>query len=152
MVTKEEMDSMVFEETSTSRPAYMVNADDMAFFDEDTKNLPNKVDMVINEYCARNGFKRINSVIADSCHTNEKTFREYLNGHRPITRQFLYKLTIGLSLTLEEANELFDMCGGTLRRECREDYIVMKGIKDQDEIDAFIKNFNENVLDSSKIK
>lgn len=65
MVTKEEMDSMVFEETSTSRPAYMVNADDMAFFDEDTKNLPNKVDMVINEYCARNGFKRINSVIAD---------------------------------------------------------------------------------------
>ena len=36
MVTKEEMDSMVFEETSTSRPAYMVNADYMSFFYEDT--------------------------------------------------------------------------------------------------------------------
>ncbi len=152
MVTKEEMDSMVFEETPTSRPAYMVNDDDMAFFDEDAKNLPNEVDVVINEYCARNGFKRTNSVIADSCHTNEKTFREYLNGRRPITRQFLYKLVVGLSLTLEEANELFDMCGGELTDACREDYIVKRAIRDNDEIDAFIENFNKYVPDSSKIK
>ena len=151
MVTKEELEKQKFEESHNDKASYMVSKEEMAMFDEDASELPSDVDTVIFDYCQSLEIKRVNSQIAEYIHTNEKTLREYLNGKRKITRQFLYKLTIGLALTREQADELFMKCGGKLNPLCREDYIVLRAIEDDDSIKDFIENFNDNVPDYSKI-
>ncbi len=153
MVTKEKLAEHKFEPAKTNKASYMVTKDDLAGFDEDAAELPSDVDSVIFEYCQNLGIKRVNAQIAEYCHTNEKTLREYLNGTRRITRSFLYKLTVGLGLTIEEANKLFKKCGGELRKEgCMEDFIVLCAIEDGDDIEDFIENFNEFVPESSRLK
>ena len=144
MVTKEMMDKQKFKETEKNHSSYRVTDEDMFIFDEDSKRLPLLLNETIDEFCEESGFaKRVNSQIADMCQIDEKALREYINGKRRITRAFLYKLTIGLGLPKDKANELFLLCGGKLDVFNREDYIVLRAIEDGDEIEDFIRNFNE---------
>ena len=155
MVTKEEMEKRKFkspEEMGGDKASLRVTAGEIASFDKDENELPSDVDTVIFDYCQKHGLKRSNAVIAEYCHTNEKTLREYLNGNRRITREFLYKLAIGLELTLDEADLLFEKCGGKLNADNRQDYIVINAILDHDDIDDFIENFNELVPKDFRFK
>ena len=58
-----------------------------------------------------------------------------------MTRTFLYKFTVGLKLTVDEANKFFDLCGGPLYEKCFADYICLRALEDKDDIEVFIKQF-----------
>ena len=58
-------------------------------------------------------------------------------------RNFLYKFCVGLHMTLEEANELFELENGALSEECLADKICMCALRDKDDIFTFINEFEE---------
>ena len=152
MVTKEELKKKkLYDAEFSEHRAYRVTNEEMAIFDN--TDLPEILDEKIDEYFEKHGLRRSSAAVADLCQTNEKTIRNYLAGRVPIPRKFLYKFAVGLDLTLEDANDLFSICGGELNEKCREDYIVIRAIEMGDDIDGFIKNYNENVkIKENRIK
>ena len=84
---------------------------------------------------------RASEWIADHCQINETTLSKTITGKIKVTRTFLYKFTVGLKMTVDEANKYFDLCGGPLYERCMADYICMKALKDKDDIEIFIKDF-----------
>ena len=84
---------------------------------------------------------RASEWIADHCQINETTLSKTITGKIKVTRTFLYKFTVGLKMTVDEANKYFDLCGGPLYERCMADYICMKALKDKDDIEVFIKDF-----------
>ena len=58
--------------------------------------------------------------------------------------QFLYKFSVGLQMTLEEANTYFELCGGALNERCMADYICIRALLDHDSIDHFIEEFEKH--------
>lgn len=79
--------------------------------------------------------------LEDLCQINMDTLKKTINGSIKITRNFLYKFTIGLHMTLEEANTYFELNGGVLRETCLADYICLHALLDQDDIHQFISDF-----------
>lgn len=86
------------------------------------------------------------------CQISASTMKSTINGKIKPTRNFLYKLTVGLNMSLDEANDLFSLCGGTLSEECLADYICIKALEDGDEIGHFIEQFEENTKLKLQIK
>ena len=84
---------------------------------------------------------RASEWIADHCQINETTLSKTITGKIKVTRTFLYKFTVGLKMTVDEANKYFDLCGGPLYERCMADYICMQALKDKDDIEIFIKDF-----------
>ncbi len=65
---------------------------------------------------------------------------KYLNGTRNITRDVIAKLCVGAGLTIEEANELFILCGSCLDVENNLlDAIVIDNIKCKEGIGVFFE-------------
>jgi hypothetical protein len=153
MVTKKELAKMKFEPRKSNKTSYKVSREELNVYFDEAAELPSDVFRVIEDYCEKLGMKYEATTIANFCHVNQKSLREYINGSRTITRKFLYKLTIGLDLDKDQANALFIKCGGELDGvHCLEDYIVLRAIEDGDDIEDFIKNYNEFVPDGSKLK
>ena len=90
----------------------------------------------------REGFSatRASEWIADHCQISEDTLKKTIIGTTKVTRTFLYKFTVGLKMTVDEANKYFDLCGGPLYEKCMADYICMQALKDKDDIEVFIKD------------
>ncbi|SCY73058.1 hypothetical protein SAMN02910292_02696 [Lachnospiraceae bacterium XBB2008] len=153
MVTEEELRSKSFKCTLSDKPSYKVSKEEADRFKQMRAALPRKLHEVLAAWTKETGVQLTNSTLGEMCRTNEKTIREYLNTKRAITRQFLYKLTIGLQLSLDQADELFELCGGILDPDSTfEDFIVYKAIIDKDDIDSFVEEYNKLVVDGSKIK
>ncbi len=77
-----------------------------------------------------------------SCHIAAATMKKVLLGQCAVTREFLYKYTVGLGLTLERAQEYFELQGGRLRDDAEEaELIAFNALKDRDDIDSLIDQF-----------
>lgn len=150
MVTEKEMAERVFAAPKENQgTSSYVTAGEMKRF-EQNKELYNKVYEVINNYTEENNIKPKYAGLEEICQISETTLKKSVAGTQKITRYFLYKLTVGLHMELDEANELFALCGGKLSDDNFEDYICKKALEDCDDINDFIDQFNEyaNKLDN----
>jgi AICAR transformylase/IMP cyclohydrolase PurH len=82
--------------------------------------------------------------LEERCQISMDTMKKTINNRIRVTRNFLYKFTVGLHMTLDEANEYFALSGGTLRESCLADYICIHALLDQDDINEFIKDFEKH--------
>lgn len=145
MVTKEEMKK--FGTTNVSKEpgaSFHVTAEEMRRFAVNAE-LNNRVYNIITEYTKKHNIKPKYEGIEDRCQLSASTLKKSCAGTIRITRLFLYKLTVGLQIDLNEANELFALCGGPLNEHSPEDYICIKALIDKDDINHFIDQFNEFV-------
>ncbi len=143
MVTEKEMAERVFVKPKEMQgTSSYVTAGEMKRF-EQNKELNNEVRKVINKYVEENNIKPKYFGLEEICQLSETTLKKSVAGTIKITRPFLYKLTVGLHLSLEEANNLFVRCGGELREDCVEDYICRNALRDGDDIIKFIDEVNK---------
>lgn len=147
MVTEEIIKSKAFimNEYEIENSLMRVNAEEMVAFSEKEKELAKKIAKMKLLYESKHQLKPMEAydAIEAKCQINQSTLKSTINGKIRPTRNFLYKLVVGLHLSLEEANELFALCNGELREDCRADYIVINALKDQDDIYQFIEDFQK---------
>lgn len=79
--------------------------------------------------------------LEDMCQISMDTLKKTISGKIKVTRTFLYKFTVGLQMSLEEANQYFALNGGKLQYSCLADYICIHALLDNDTIMDFIKEF-----------
>lgn len=61
-----------------------------------------------------------------------------------ISREMLYKISVGTGMDLETANSFFVMSrGGVLNPDSLNDLLVMNALRDHDSIDDFIEEYRE---------
>ncbi len=143
MVTEKEMAARNFTASCSERKAsYHVTADEMKRFAVNA-DLNNQVYKVISDYAKTHNIKPKYEGLEDICQLSASALKKSCAGTIRITRLFLYKLTVGLKMDVEEANELFALCGGVLNENFHEDYVCYKALKDKDDIIHFIDQFNE---------
>lgn len=143
MVTEKEMAERVFvSPKENQKTSSYVTASEMKRF-EQNKDLCDDVRKVINDFTEKNHIRPKYEGLEEICQLSETTLKKSIAGSIKITRPFLYKLSVGLHLSLEKANGLFAKCGGILREDNIEDYICIKALIDGDDIMVFIDQFNE---------
>lgn len=80
-------------------------------------------------------------LIEELCLISITSLKKTISGKDRPTRTFLYKFTVGLHMSVEEANEYFDLCGGTLREENPEDFLCIHALLDEDTIYDFCEQY-----------
>ena len=142
MVTEKEMAERNFTVSSIERKvSHHVTADEMRRFSVNAA-LNDMVYNVVDNYAKKHNIKPKYEGLEDRCQLSESTIKKSCSGTIRITRLFLYKLTVGLKMDIDEANELFALCGGVLNLDFHEDYVCYKALKDKDDIMHFIDQFN----------
>ena len=145
MVTYEEIKSKKFTNlNNTEKVSYHVTTAEMQRF-EGSKELGLMLYNKIDNYVKTNHLKPKYEKLEDLCQISETSLKKSCTGTQKITRLFLYKLSVGLKMSVEEANEYFALCGGVLKADNLEDYICMRALEDKDDILHFIEQFNEYV-------
>ena len=145
MVTEKEMAERNFTVTEIDRKAsYRVTAGEMKRF-EANNNLALMVYKKIEDYTTEHKIKPRYEGLVEQCQLDASTLNKSCAGKIKITRHFLYKFTVGLKMTVDEANKFFLLCGGILSDDNIEDYICKNALEDKDDILLFIKQFNEYV-------
>ena len=66
--------------------------------------------------------------LEEECQINVDTMKKTISGSIKVTRNFLYKFAVGLHMSLEEANQYFELNGGGLRESCLADYICIHAL------------------------
>lgn len=123
-----------------------VTARDLVRFDDQNNELADMIGSAKAELAEREGLSatRASEWIANHCQISEDTLKKTIIGTTKVTRTFLYKFTVGLKFTMDEANKFFDLCGGPLYEKCMADYICMQALRDKDDIEVFIKDFEQH--------
>lgn len=146
MVTVEEMKAVIdnYVEAGKEKTYYSVTPEEMRRFEKNSK-LP----MMISQRKMKNdnehkvkptpGYE----LIEEMCCISVTSLKKTINGSDRPTRTFLYRFTVGLHMSLEEANAFFDLCGGTLREENPEDYLCIKALLDGDDIHDFCSDYEK---------
>lgn len=147
MVTEEEMKNVISNaEKAQEKPVYSVTPEEMQRFKTNDR-LPyliaNKKRQNDDKYdvSITAGF----GIIEEMCQISETNMKRTINGTIRVTRTFLYKFTIGLHMSLDEANELFALCGGPLRETDPADYICINYLETKDDIHKFIEQYEQYV-------
>ncbi len=147
MVTYEEMKIvMEIAEKERKQASYSVTPEEMQRF-----KVNNKLPSLISTKKMKNDEKHGVSLTAgyglieELCLINESTFKKTIKGTIRATRTFLYKFTIGLQMSIDEANELFNLCGGPLRETDPADYICVNYLKTKDDIHKFCEQYKEYI-------
>lgn len=144
-VTKEDMDvKFKCVEMPSLASTYNVNDSDMSqFFDQD-KKLAKKIASVKLkfdvEYCEGKSTRGYDMIL-DQCQISVTALKKTIKNDIKPTRNLVYKLAVGLKMSLQEANELFVLCGGPLTEDCQADKICMYALRDGDDIFHFIEQF-----------
>lgn len=116
-------------------------------WEKEQEELSQKVSNRVEKFYIDGCFKSMNAVYAELdrlCYIAPATMKKIVLGKYSVSRIFLYKFTIGLSMTLEEANAYFLLCnGGILKRDDRGDYIVINAIRDRDNVESVINEFQD---------
>ena len=146
MVTQEEMQSRSFKtrlsELMNNKGNYQVSASEMEHFLEEYDELALDMSDMIEDYVAEHHLRPKYEKLEELTHLSATTIKHSINGKDRITRTTLYKLSVGLGLSVSRANELFRKCGGALREDCLEDYICIRALKDGDDVARFIVDYN----------
>ncbi len=144
MITKEEIKKTKFKEynfeanttskRTTREEAFSFNNDDV---------LRDMISKKTKEYAQKYGCSNKYEEISRMCQMSPKTLKSAINGTTSrITREFLYKFTVGLKMSIDEANSLFELCGGELHLDCLEDKICHNALRDGDSALSFIDEYN----------
>ncbi len=146
MVTKEEMESMNFTHEMELMPRkgiMQVSKKEMGDFDRQIADLRLDIARIIDEYAQEHNIKPKYEGMEERTHLSAAQIKQLINGRANVTRTSLYKLAVGLKMTVEEANEkLFKKFNGELRSICREDFICIKALEDGDDVSSFIREYN----------
>ena len=147
MVTCEEM-KIVMEkaEKEKKQASYSVTPEEMQRFKVNDK-LPSLISTKKMENDKKQGVKATSGygLIEEQCLISEATLKKTINRSIRVTRTFLYKFTIGLHMSIDEANELFNLCGGPLRETDPADYICINYLKTKDDIYKFCDQYKEYI-------
>lgn len=147
MVTEEEMKKVIANaESEQAKPVYSVTPEEMQRFKENAK-LPYLIADKKREHDDKHGVSATAGygLIEEKCRISETSMKKTINGSTRVTRTFLYKFTIGLQMSLDEANELFALCGGPLRETDIADYICINYLKTHDDINLFYEQYEKYV-------
>lgn len=142
-IEPEKFDSIFFEAEKTSM---RVSAAELSGFIENENKLK---DMISKKKISYQQEHKLSVTAAyekleEQCQISVDTMKKSINGTIRVTRNFLYKFTVGLHMSLEEANEYFLLNGGALRESCMADYICIHALVDKDGISAFIRDFEKH--------
>lgn len=147
MVTLEELSKIAFTsiEYSQNRSSMRVSAMDVSHFKLEEKKLAQKIGIIKLQYETEHklGAMPAYEQLEEKCQISISAMKNTINGKLKPSRNFLYKLAVGLHLPLSKANELFALCGGELTEKCMADYITIKALEDGDTIYEFIDQFQE---------
>ena len=142
-VSKELIQARTFTciEFQEEKVSYHVNDADMSRFMSQNKILALKIAEIKLNYENTNnlGSNKSYDELEEVCRISVSTMKKTIKGTIKPTRNFLYKLTVGLKMSLDQANDLFSMCGGPLTDQCMADLICIKALEDGDSIDHFIE-------------
>lgn len=87
--------------------------------------------------------KRAYEYIDVHCQIAPATMKKILEKKYTITREFLYKFTVGLGMSINDAQEYFRLQGGELRVGIEKtETIVYNALRDKDDIDNLIGEFS----------
>lgn len=145
MVTNEEM-KIVFENAEKERKnaSYNVTPEEMQRFKVNDK-LPLLISLKKMENDKKHGVSATAGydLIDEMCTIEVSTLKKTINKSIRVTRTFLYKFTIGLHMSLDEANQLFDLCGGPLTEFDVADYICINYLKTKSSIHDFYIQYEQ---------
>ena len=143
MVKKAEMDHFAHvQEPENTRTALRVTAAEMGAFSNKNK-LPEMVYKALQAYQTAHHIKNKYDELTELTQLSETSLKRSVNGRQKITRSFLYKLTVGLHMSVEEADSFFENCGGKLNpKDSPADCICHHALRDGDSIFDFIEEFN----------
>ena len=147
MVTEEEMKNVISNaEKAQKKPVYSVTPEEMQRFKTNDR-LPYLIANKKRQNDEKHGVSITAGygLIEEMCQISETSMKKTMNGSIRVTRTFLYKLAIGLHLSLDEANELFALCGGPLRETDPADYICINYLETKDDIHKFIEQYEQYV-------
>ncbi len=137
---KEQFCSIFFEAEQTSS---RVSSVELSHFIDDENTLKDMIGKKKLIYQKEHGLTSVGAyeALEELCQINMDTMKKTISGRAKITRNFIYKFTVGFHMTLDEANEYFELNGGALRENCLADYICMCALRDEDDIFQFITDF-----------
>lgn len=144
MVTEQEMKNRVFKtEFEKERLSYQVTSAEMQRFSDKKRRLALAINNIILTLENETGCSR--TKIADdvefNCRQSWDTYKRIINGKIKATRVALYKFCIGMNLSREEADKLFELTDeGKLTDDNIGDYIFIRALGN-DDIDLFIEQF-----------
>lgn len=147
MVTSEDISKIDFTSTEyiQKKSSMRVSAADLSHFKIEEKKLAQKIGLLKLQYESDHhlGAMPAYEQLEEKCQISISAMKNTINGKLKPSRNFLYKLAVGLHLPLSKANELFALCGGELTEKCMADYITIKALEDGDTIYEFINQFQE---------
>lgn len=144
-VTNEDM-AVVFKCVEKFREdySYNVNDSDMSQFVDQDKRLAKKIATIKlkhdKEFCDSKSTRGYDDIL-EKCQISVTALKKTIKNDIKPSRNLVYKLVVGLKIPLEEANELFALCGGPLTLDCQADKICMYALRDADSIEHFIEQF-----------
>ena len=123
-----------------------VSAAELCHFEENQDRLAELIGKRKIRYTKEHGYtyEVANERLEEECCIAADTMKKTITMKIKCSRNFLYKFTVGLHMSLEEANEYFRLCDGELRPDCMADYICIRALEDKDPIDLFIKEFEKH--------
>ena len=146
MVTEQEIKSRKFKcDFEKEKLSYQVSGEEMRMFSEKKRKLAKTLNnfllkLEMDYDCSRN---KIADKIEENCQQSWDTYKRIINGRCKATRVALYKFCIGMNLSREEADTLFNLTEeGKLTDDNIGDYIFVRALG-QDSIFDFIYEFEK---------
>ena len=146
-VSPKDLKKVKYKEYLSESSSMRLSGADKSRFSEKEKQLAKKISTIKlkfeieHEYSSNKAYEEL----ADLCQISVTAFKYAVAGKKGNTanRHFLYKLAVGLKMTIEEANALLELEKGPLSEECLEDVICYCALRDHDTIYEFIDEFEE---------
>ena len=160
MVTEKEIFEKVFDmihwEEVSDKVSMRVTDSDIKRFKDNEIALQKKLrDKKLGVDCESKSKGYTYEQLAEECQVSASSIKNMISGRQKITREFIYRMAVGLKMSISEANEYFALCGGVLNEDCLIDYICIKALKDHDSIGLFCeqaKKFAEMKLERKERK
>lgn len=148
MTTKEMLKQLRIKQSGMSsgadRSSYLTTGKDLSAPRERMNRLRMKIADDVNQLTyERSGIlEQAYAYIDAHCHIAPPTMKKALQGNSRITRKMLYKYTVGMRMSLEQAQEYFELQGRHLSNDSdEEEMIAFNALRDGDSADSLIEEF-----------
>ncbi len=142
-IQREKFQSVFFE---PEKKSFHVTAGELSDFIENECKLREMISQRKIRYTQEHNLSVMQTYeeLEDKCQINMDTMKKTISGAIRISRNFLYKFTVGLHMSLEEANTYFELKDGVLQENNIADYICIRALLDGDDISEFIRDFEKH--------
>lgn len=130
--------------SSEKHVSYLTSNKELSVPREKMNLLKKKIADDVNQmiYERRWPLARAYAYFDEHCHIAAPTMKKALQENGKITRKFLYKYTVGMHMSIDQAQEYFDLQGRILQSESdAEDIIAYNALKDGDSTYSMIEEF-----------